>query len=290
MVLLDRLFDALFDRTVGHTIRKRIGLDRARLLLSGAAPIDDGLVRWLHEVGIAVGQVYGQTEVCGPTSMSRPGRIRIGTVGKPLPGEEVLIAEDGEVLVRGPNVCAGYLDDAIHTGELIDPLGWLHTGDVGRFDADGELRIIGRKKDLIATAQGKKIAPQEIENRLRADRFISQVVVVGEGRPYLVALITIDPDAISDWAKSRGKSLAIESLADDPDVHRHIADAIETLNSDLASFEQIKRWTFLPRDLTIDAGELTPTLKIVRPVVTQHYADRIDELYEVEADRLAQRR
>ncbi len=277
--LTDQVQRALFDRTIGYSIRRRVGLDRSRLLLSGAAPIDDQLVRWLHEVGITVGQVYGQTEVCGPTSMSRPGKVRIGTVGAPLPGEEVVIAGDGEVLVRGPNVCRGYFEDDARTAELIDAEHWLHTGDIGTFDREGNLRITGRKKDLIATSHGKKIAPQEIENRLRADRFISQAVVIGEGRPYLVALITVDTDALTDWATSHNKPLSSELLASDPDVRREIDKAFERVNAEFSSAEQVKKWTVLERDFTVEAGELTPTLKVVRPVVSQHYAQRIDELY-----------
>ena len=281
-VARDRVQLAVLDRTVGHLIRRRLGLDHARLLLSGAAPIDDALVRWLHGVGLRVGQVYGQTEVCGPTSMSRPGHVRVGTVGEPLPGEEVRIAGDGEILVRGPNVCAGYLDNPVESAELIDTDGWLHTGDVGELDGLGELHITGRKKELIATAQGKKIAPQEIESHLRADRFVSQAVVIGEGRPYLVALMTVDADALSDWAAKRGKPLTIETLAADPDVLTAIAGAVQRVNRDLSSAEQVKRWSVLPRELTIDAGELTPTLKIVRTKVIEHFADRIDTLYGVE--------
>ena len=277
--LTDRVQHALLDRTIGNSIRRRVGLDQSRLLLSGAASIDDDLVRWLHEMGLAVGQVYGQTEVCGPTTMSRPGRVRIGTVGSPLPGEEVVIAGDGEVLVRGPNVCRGYFEDAAKTAELIDAEHWLHTGDIGAFDGEGNLRITGRKKDLIATSHGKKIAPQEIENRLRADRFISQAVVIGEGRPYLVALITVDADALIDWATARNKPLDSELLASDPDVRGEIDKALARVNADFSNAEQVKKWAVLERDFTVEAGELTPTLKVVRPVVSQHFAERIEELY-----------
>ncbi len=277
--LTDQVQRVLFDRTIGHGIRRRVGLDQSRLLLSGAAPINDELVRWLHEVGITVGQVYGQTEVCGPTTMSRPGRVRIGTVGSPLPGEEVVIAGDGEVLVRGPNVCRGYFEDDAKTAELIDAEHWLHTGDIGAFDREGNLRITGRKKDLIATSHGKKIAPQEIENRLRSNRIISQAVVIGEGRPYLVALVTIDADALSDWALQHNKPLSSEFLASDPGFRREIDRAFSRVNAEFSSAEQVKKWTVLERDFTVEAGELTPTLKVVRPVVSQHYAERIDELY-----------
>ncbi len=277
--LTDRVQEVLFDATLGYGVRRAVGLDHARLLLSGAAPIDDALVTWLHGVGLPVGQVYGQTEVCGPTSISRPGHIRIGTVGQPLPGEEVVIAEDGEVLVRGANVFAGYVDDPEKTAEALDTDGWLHTGDLGRFDPDGELRIVGRKKDLIATSQGKKIAPQELENRLRADRFISQAVLFGEGKPYLVALITVDADAVADWAVPGGKPLATEALASDPDVLREIADAVRKVNESFSSAEQIKKWAVLTRDFTVDAGELTPTLKVVRRIVAANFADHLEALY-----------
>jgi long-chain acyl-CoA synthetase len=277
--LADRLRYEALDRTLGRRIRSQLGLDRARVLVSGAAPIHPDTVRWFHAVGLPVAEVYGQTEDCGPTSLNRPGRIRIGTVGEPLPGVEVRIADDGEILVRGGNVCAGYLDDEAATRELIDADGWMHSGDLGSLTPDGYLVITGRKKDLIITASGKNIAPQELETALEADPLVSHAVVIGEGRPYLTALITLDAEELTRWAEARGKLVAPEALAADPDVHEAIAAAVERVNASHARVEQIKRWRILPRDFTVAAGELTPTLKVKRAVVADRYRELVEELY-----------
>lgn len=277
--LTDRLRYEVLDRTIGARIRAALGLDRARILVSGAAPIHPETLRWFHAIGLPVAEVYGQTEDCGPTSLNRPGRIRIGTVGEPLPGVEVRIADDGEILVRGGNVCAGYLDDEAATRELIDPDGWMHSGDLGSLTPDGYLVITGRKKDLIITAAGKNISPQELECALEAEPLISHAVVIGEGRPYLTALFTLDAEELTRWASARGKLVTPEALADDPDVHDVIAAAVARVNASHARVEQIKRWRILPRDFTVAAGELTPTLKVKRAVVAERYRDAIEELY-----------
>jgi long-chain acyl-CoA synthetase len=277
--VVDRLRYELLDRTLGARLRSELGLDRARICVSGAAPIHPDIIRWFHAIGLPVAEVYGQTEDCGPTSLNRPGRIRIGTVGEPLPGVEVRIADDGEILVRGGNVCAGYLDDERATRELIDAEGWMHSGDLGSLTPDGYLVITGRKKDLIITASGKNISPQELETALEAEPLVSHAVVIGEGRPYLTALFTLDAEELARWATARGKIVAPEALADDPDVHEAIAAAVERVNASHARVEQIKHWRILPRDFTVTAGELTPTLKVKRAVVAERYRDAIEELY-----------
>ena len=270
---------AALDRTVGHQIRHGLGLDCAHGLFSGAAPIDPELLRWLAGVGLHVGEVYGQTEVCGPTTISLPGRVKIGTVGPPLPGIEVGIALDHEVLVRGPNVTPGYFLDEAATAELIDDDGWMHSGDLGDVTDDGYLRITGRKKDLMKTAGGKYIAPQELELRLRSCRFISNAVVVAEGRPYVTALLTLDAEAVSPWAVHHNKPASIEALANDPDVAAEVATQIALVNDAMSHAEQVKKWVLLPRELTLDAGEMTPTLKVIRTVVIDHFAEVIDRMY-----------
>ena len=269
----------MLDWVIGIKIRRRLGLDRARILVSGAAPIHPDLLRWLHGIGLPVGEVYGQTEDCGPTSLNPPGAVRIGTVGPPLPGVQVRIADDGEILVKGDNVCRGYLKDAKATHELLDVDGWMHSGDVGHFDPLGYLVVTDRKKDLIITAQGKNIAPQEIETRLRFESLISQGVVIGEGQRYIAALITLDADTVAPWAQARHKALDPEALISDPDLQAELAASIERVNHDLSHAEAIKRWRVLPHDFTIAQGELTPTLKIKRSVIDQRYADVIAELY-----------
>ena len=189
------------------------------------------------------------------------------------------IADDGEILVKGPNVCRGYFANERGTRELIDPDGWMHSGDVGRFDDHGYLLITDRKKDLIITAHGKNIAPQEIETRLTYEPLLSQAVVIGDRRPYLVALVTLDGDAMAAWCVERGKPCELEALASDPDVHDEVTNIFERVNSQLSHVESIRKWRILSRDFTVAAGEITPTLKVKRPVIEERYADLITELY-----------
>lgn len=275
-----RLLYQVLDRVVGTTIRRGAGLDQARVLVSGAAPVAAELLEWLHGVGLRVGEVYGQTEDCGPTTLNPPDRIRIGTVGPPLPTVLVSIdPDDGEILVRGPNVCRGYFRDEVGTRALINGDGWMHSGDTGHFDEAGYLVVTGRKKDLIITAQGKNIAPQEIETRLQYQPLISQAVVVGEGRPYLTALVTLDADELAVWTRANGKSGDAQSLADDPDLRAAVEHAVEEANADLSRPETIRKWRVLPRDFTVEAGEMTPTLKVKRAVVGERYRDVIEQMY-----------
>jgi long-chain acyl-CoA synthetase len=273
----ERLAYEALDRTLGARIRQQMGLDQGRMFVSAAAPIDPNLVRWFHAIGIPIAEVYGQTEDCGPTTMNRPGRVRIGTVGEPLPEIDVRIADDGEVLVRGPNVCAGYWDNPEATAELLRD-GWMHSGDLGTSDG-GYLTIIGRKKDLIVTSTGKNIAPQDMETHLRAEPFISQAVVVGDGRKYLTALLTIDTEAARGAVGGHDGNGAPEMLATHPEVQREITSAVERLNGQRAPAERIRAWRILPRDLTVADDELTPTLKVKRGVVLERFGDLVEEMY-----------
>jgi long-chain acyl-CoA synthetase len=275
----------VLDRTIGTLLRRRLGLDRARVLSSGAAPIHADLLRWFHGIGLPVAEGYGQTEVSLCTSLNPPGDIRIGTVGPPIPGVEVRIAEDGEILVRGPGVCAGYWRAPEATAALIDPDGWLHTGDLGALDGDGYLLVSGRKKDLIINAYGKNISPSEIELALRHEPLISQAVVVGDGRPFLTALVALDPDAAVDWAAGAGRSLTVEELATDPGLHVAIDDAVTRVNAGRSHVEGIRRWRLLPHDLTVAGHELTPTLKVRREEVVREFADLVEEMYAEAASR-----
>lgn len=269
------------DAVVGRQVRSGLGLDRARYLVSAAAPIHPDLLRWFHGLGLPVAEVYGQTEDCGVTTINPPGAIKVGTVGPAAPGVEVAIAEDGEIVARGANVSPGYYKDEAGTAELIDEDGWMHTGDLGALDADGYLSITGRKKDLIINAAGKNISPQEIETRLRYEPLISQAVVVGDGRPYLTALLTLDVDAVHEWATHRGRTVAAnpEELCADPEILAEVEASVQRVNEEHARVEGIKRWRLLPRDLTIDSGELTPTLKVKRQVVADRWSELVEEMY-----------
>jgi long-chain acyl-CoA synthetase len=270
----------LLDRTIGHSIRSQIGLAQARALYSGAAPIDPDLLRWLQTIGLHVGEVYGQTEVCGPTSVAAPESIRIGTVGRPLPGVEVQIdPEDSKILVRGPNVCPGYFHNNEATQQLFDSHGWMRSGDLGTRDGDGYLRITGRKKDLMKTALGKYVAPQELEMRLRSCRFIANAVVIAEGRPFISALLTLDAEAVGPWAQHRNKPLSIEALSLDPDVLSEVRRQVDEVNLRMSPPERVRSWRVLPRDFTVNDGELTPTLKVVRTTVMAHFPDDISAVY-----------
>ena len=273
----EQLTRLALDRTIGARIRHQMGLDQGRIFVSAAAPVDPDLVRWFHAIGIPITEVYGQTEDCGPTTMNRPGRIRIGTVGEPLPGVDVRIAADGEVLVRGPNVCAGYWNDPESTADLFGD-GWMHSGDLGELDA-GYLRIVGRKKDLIVTSSGKNIAPQDMETHLRAEPFVDQAVVVGDGRRYLTALISLDTEAVEAALGGSDGHGAAEVLATHPVVEQEIAAAVARLNAGRAPAERIRAWRILPRDLTVAGGELTPTLKVKRAQVIERFADLVEEMY-----------
>jgi long-chain acyl-CoA synthetase len=266
-------------RSVGALLRHKLGLDHARLLSSGAAPVHPDLLRWFHGIGLPICEGYGQTEVTLCTTLNPADDIRIGTVGKPIPGVEVMTAEDGEVLVKGPNVCLGYWNNPEGTAELIDGDGWLHTGDLGNLDGDGYLRISGRKKDLIITGYGKNISPSEIETALRREPLISQAVVVGDGRPYLSALLTLDPDAAAQWAAQENRSLTVAALGEDEELRAALDAAVERVNTLHSHAEGIRRWRLLPHDLSVANGELTPTLKVRREVVTRRFAELVDEMY-----------
>ena len=268
------------DRGVGQALRTHLGLDRARIIVSGAAPIHPDLIRWFHGIGLRLAEGYGQTEVALATTLNPPGAPRIGTVGPPLPGVSVRIADDDEILVKGDNVCRGYWHDEKGTHALIDENGWLRTGDLGAFDDQGYLRITGRKKDLIITAHGKNISPQNIETDLAGDPLIGQAVVIGDGRRYLTALLALEENTVEDWARAHNKAeVGLEALARDPDLHDELKAAVEATNRRHSHVEHIRSWRVLPRALTVAEGELTPTLKVKRVAVNEGYADLIAEMY-----------
>jgi long-chain acyl-CoA synthetase len=275
---------AVLDRLVGVTLRRKLGLDKARMLVSGAAPINPTLLRWFLGIGLPIVQAYGQTEDCGPVTLGvfndADGR-HIGSVGRALPGVELAIARDGELLVRGDCVCAGYWNNVTATSDLIDNDKWMHTGDLGRIDGDGFTWIVGRKKDLIILAAGHKVVPEELESRLRIEPLILEAVVVGEGRPYLTALITLNPQQLAAWAKAHHKLFSPEALAGDADVHATIAAALDKVNAEIARSETIKQFRILPTPFTAADGELTPTAKVKRNLVIERNDALIDAMYAV---------
>lgn len=274
-----KLQHALLDKLVLTKIRAAFGLEQCDLALSAAAPLSADLIWFFHSVGIKITEGYGQSEDNGPTSWNPPDAIKIGTVGTALKGVEVKIADDGEILVRGGNVMAGYYKNEEATKETIDSDGWLHSGDVGEFDAHGYLKITDRKKDLIITAGGKNIAPQEIENRVKhAHPLISQVVVIGDRRPFLTALVTLDEE------KTQGKG---SELANDPSTHAEIVAAIGKVNEGLAKVEGIKKIRILERDFLQEENEITPTMKVKRKQINEIYADVIEDMYVRESAECA---
>ena len=279
---LDRSARALYrtlDLSIGARLRRELGLEQARVLITTAAPAHPELISWFHAIGLPLLQLYGQTEGCGPTAANRTARVRIGTVGSALPGTSIRIADDDEILIKGANVCLGYLNDPEATDELIDADGWMHTGDTGAFDADGSLRILGRKKDIIITAAGENIAPEAIEVDLTNHPLISEAIIVGEGRRYLTALVTLDPDALTRFARRHNKLGDLEALAADPELLAEIQAAVDQVNSKRSRAEAIRKFRVLAHVLTAEDGELTPTMKIRRSIVYDHHAEVIAEMY-----------
>jgi long-chain acyl-CoA synthetase len=266
------------DRLVYAKVKARLG-GRLRFGISGGAPLAPEIAGFLHTLDVLVLEGYGLTECTTACTVNRPRRFRFGTVGPALPGAEIRVAADGEVLIRSETVFAGYLKDDAATAEVLGADGWLHTGDVGALDAEGFLTITGRKKDILVTAAGKNVAPQNVESALKAAALVSQVVAVGDRRPYLVALVTLETDALQAWARERGLAGTPEELSQLPGTHEAVQAAVDRANGDLARHEQIKRFAILPRDLTIDDGELTATLKVRRRECERRYADVIDDLY-----------
>ena len=263
-----------------RSLKQRLGLDRARLVISGAAPISQGVLEFFHGMGVPIREGYGQTEGSAAATVHQGWPVRLGTVGKALPGIEVKIAPDGEILLRGDCVFIGYHKDVAATNETLRD-GWLHSGDIGELDADGELRITGRKKDIFITAAGKNIAPAHIENLLKASSFIGDAVLIGDGQKYLTALIVIDEDNVSEWAQVRKLPFTTYSdLAQNLEVVALIEREVDLVNQTLARAEQVKKFRILPKRLAQEDGEVTPTLKVKRSSVLQSHQRLVIEMYE----------
>jgi len=270
----------LADWFVFRKLREALGLDRARITDSGGAPIAPEVLRYFHALGIKMKESYGLTESCGLISIHREKDIKIGNVGKPLPGIEVKIAEDGEILAKGPNIFMGYFKKPEATRETLRE-GWLYTGDVGELDSEGYLKITDRKKDIIITAGGKNVAPQYIENLLKFSPYIHDAVVIGDGRKYLTALIIIDEDNVTEYAQEhRIPFTTYANLSQNPEIYKLISKEVEKVNDKLAQVETIKKFRILDKNLDQEEGELTPTMKVRRKFVSERFRRVIEEMYE----------
>ena len=273
------LKNGIADRLVFRKIRERMG-GRLRFFVSGGAPLSREIAEFLHAIGVLILEGYGLTETSTIATVNRLERYKFGTVGKALPGTELRIAEDGEILVRGRHIFREYFNDPAATREAIEPDGWFHTGDIGTLDEEGFVRITDRKKDIIVTSGGKNIAPQNLENLLKNDRYVSQAFVFGDRKKYLTALLTLAPEEIVPWAARQGiRDLGIEALAKHPEVLQLMRERVDEVNRGLASFEQVKKFAVLETDFSQETGELTPTLKVRRKVVVEKYGRILDDLY-----------
>ena len=272
-----RLRHALFDRLVYGKLRAAVG-GRVSYAVSGGAPLGERLGHFFRGAGITILEGYGLTETSAAATVNRPTRNKIGTVGQPLPGVAIKIADDGEILLRGPNISPGYWRNEAATAEVLDGEGWLHSGDVGSLDDEGFLRVTGRKKELIVTAGGKNVAPAVLEDRLRASPLISQSIVVGDGRPYVAALITLDDEGVAFWRKQH-QLAADADVTSDPALIADIQAAVDEANKAVSRAESIRRFRILPGDFTEANGYLTPSLKVRRNIVTKDFVGEIEALY-----------
>jgi long-chain acyl-CoA synthetase len=276
--LTTRLAHGLFDRLVYGKLRDIFG-GRLKYAISGGAALGDRLGFFYKGLGITVLEGYGLTETTAATFFNRPDDIRIGTVGRPASGGSVAIADDGEVLIKGGCVFRGYWKNERATAEVFDDDGWFHSGDIGQIDSDGYLSITGRKKELIVTAGGKNVAPAVLEDRMRAHALISQCMVVGDGQPFISALVTVDPETYPEWAKEHDKPENVMEALTDDDLRAEIQSAVDDANKAVSKAESVRTFRILPDDFTIEGGELTPTLKVKRGVVSDKYADVIESIY-----------
>ncbi len=270
---------AIADALVYRKIRDAVG-GRIRYFISGAAPLNPEIARFFYAAGLLILEGYGLTETSPVTNVNTPDSIRLGTVGRPVPGTEIMIAPDGEILVRGPQVMKGYFNLPEETHAAIDEDGWFHTGDIGELDEDGYLRITDRKKDLIVTAGGKNVAPQPIENEIKNSLYILEAVMLGDRRPYPIVLVVPNFDQLASWARQQGISAQSPAeLVGDERVRRKIESEVERRLTGFARYEIPKKVGILEREFTIEAGELTPTMKVKRRVVEERYRDVVEALY-----------
>ncbi|HEV8651311.1 MAG TPA: long-chain fatty acid--CoA ligase [Actinomycetes bacterium] len=275
-----RLQRALFDRLVFAKIRAKLGLDNCRAAVSGAAPISGEVLEFFLALGLPIAEGYGLTENTAGATLNPVGQTRVGTVGRPLPGVEIRLADDGEILIRGGNVTAGYYKEKDKTAETFDADGWLHTGDVGSIDPDGFIRVVDRKKELIVTAGGKNISPANLETLLKRHPLVGQACAIGDRRPFVSALVVLDPEVAPAWAKQHDlPSVSVEYLAKDERVVAEVKRAVDDANEHVSQVEQVKKFVILPAEWTPASEELTPTLKLKRRVILEKYAAEIESIY-----------
>lgn len=268
----------LFDKLVYSKLRDAMG-GNVRVAVSGGAALGERLGHFFDGIGVPILEGYGLTETTAGASINTPSALRIGSIGKPLPGASARVADDGEILLKGGHIFQGYYKNDEATAEVLDDDGWFHTGDLGTLDGEGFLRITGRKKEILVTAGGKNVAPAVLEDRMRAHALVSQAMVVGDGQPFIAALVTLDAEALPTWAEANEKSgSTIAELKDDPDVIAAVEAAVEDANKAVSKAESIRTFRILPEDFEI-GEELTPTLKVKRNVVAERYQDVIDEIY-----------
>jgi long-chain acyl-CoA synthetase len=275
-----RLRHGLFDRLVYGRLRAAVG-GQVQYAVSGGAPLGERLGHFFRGAGLTVLEGYGLTETSAATAVNKPSRNKIGTVGQPLPGVSIRIAEDSEILIKGPNVFPGYWQNKAATAEVLGDDGWLHTGDLGSLDDEGFLQVTGRKKELIVTAGGKNVAPAVLEDRLRAHPLVSQCMVVGDGRPFIACLVTLDPESLEHWKQAHGRpaSATVAELAADPELIAEIQGAVDDANQAVSRAESIRKFVILDTDFTEETGHLTPSLKVKRSVVAADFAAQIEALY-----------
>jgi long-chain acyl-CoA synthetase len=273
-----RLQHRLFDRLVYARLREALG-GRCEYAVSGGAPLGDRLGHFYRGIGVNVLEGYGLTETTAALTVNLPDAQKVGTVGRPLPGTSVRVADDGELLFRGGQVFTGYWHAPEATAEALDDQGWFHTGDVGEIDDEGFVRITGRKKEILVTAGGKNVAPAVLEDRLRAHALVDQCLVVGDGQPFIGALITLDPDTLPAWAEQHGKPSDPARLVDDPDLRAELDKAVEDANAAVSKAESIRKYTVLPTQWSEEGGQLTPSLKLKRSVVMRECRDEVEALY-----------
>jgi long-chain acyl-CoA synthetase len=248
--------------------------------VSGGAPLGDRLGHFYRGIGLTVLEGYGLTETTAALTLNVPDAAKIGTVGRPLPGTAVRVADDGELTFSGGQVFAGYWHNEQATSEALERDGWFHTGDLGEVDDEGFVRITGRKKEILVTAGGKNVAPTVLEDRLRLNLLVDQCMVVGDGEPFIGALVTIDPEAFAVWAEQHGKSGSVAEHVDDPDLRAAVQEAVDEANKAVSKAESIRKFTILPGEWTEEGGQLTPSLKLKRHVVMRELKDEVAALYQ----------
>lgn len=280
MSVLDRIKHVLFERLIYSKVRHGLGMDAIQIAITAAAPISPDLIVFFRGIGLPLFELYGMSESTGPATSNLPGTERIGSIGKPLPGVEIALGEDGEIKMRGGIVTAGYYKMPEETAETFDQEGWLNSGDLGRFDEDGFLHIIGRKKEIIINATGKNIAPAKLETSMKNHPLVSQACMVGDGRQYMTMILALDPDEAPAWSSKHGVQYTdLASFSRSSEVRAELQATLDAANQEVSRVEQVKKFVIVPDAWTPDSGEITPSLKLKRRVVLEKYASDINSMY-----------